>query len=1225
MGPIEVVARLRANSDDMVSGFRRASNAANQFQSNVTGAGTASSKAFGMISRYAMLGAGAMQTAAMAGATMGIRTSMANEQAIISFKTLLGTQERASSMFKDLQNFAAKTPFEFPQLRDAASKLLTTGVAADRVIPIMTALGDSTAAMGTGAEGIQRAVYALQQMNLAGKITGQDMMQLANAGIPAWDALAAAAGMSVAEVKKAVEKGTLQDAVPMLMSGIEKYSGAAMTRVKGMMDEQSKTLTGMMSTLKDTVNIALADMMQPAVAGIKDALPGITTIIQDTFKGLTGPINSMVKTMVAAFEQLLPTLNPIITAISGLLVAALDAAVPLFVKIAELIPQLAPAIGSLAQIITDLAVAFTPLILEVADQMVPAINTFAAAVQAVTGFLAQHKGALETLAPILGGVVAAMIAYNTAAKIGKGIDIVSQFVKAIGVALGYTAAVEAQTAATTEATAAQIGLNTAMVANPVGLVVAAIVGLIATFALLWTKFEGFRNFFKKIWNDIVGVLQIAINKMLGYWEWWINFFIKGINLLIKGWNALPFHKDVKPLKEVNFHLNILGAQVETAGKKASVSAKDMEKFSNAILKMSAAAKAANTEKLKDQYKGLSDVLTKLGTKTPTGGGGIADTGKGMSAAEKAAAKLEKQMKSLRDQIKETYENGIAAAKDKLEQIKNAQNEYAISVSNSITGQATLGTAMSTVTDAISKQQSAYDQFVGVVKDAITNSVSFTKIMEDQKNAAENLAAATKKQADAQSVVAEAQAEVDAITRRLNMTRNRGKRIEYQKDLIEANKKLADAEADLSTATKDVTDAQSESDKAGSGFVSGLEKQVAAAKAFADQLTQLKNLGLNEAAMRQIMSAGAEAGGKIATELIAGGVDTVNKTNSLVDELGKTADSTSSALASKYYTIGKITAGALLDAMDSQTKRATTFAENIKTLIAAGLSQENLTAILNAGAVAGYDIADALVKGGNSTIASANLMQQNLKDSADAAGVQAAKKYYDLGVTLAQNIVDGLVAKWNALKPTLGDMTLPELQKTLTDAKETVQNVTSSLDDVNKTPNLMTGGTTAATTPTPENPYVAAAKMALGSAYSVEQLVAPVSTTSRASVVEQFLGLVNSQFRQSWKTLNGYFNATGIKGMAPLAARKDRWEAFAAANGVPAYAKGGIALGPQLALIGERGPEAVIPLDRLDTGGSQYNITVHAGMGTDGDEVGRQIVNILRQYERRNGKLPITTR
>ena len=70
------------------------------------------------------------------------------------------------------------------------------------------------------------------------------------------------------------------------------------------------------------------------------------------------------------------------------------------------------------------------------------------------------------------------------------------------------------------------------------------------------------------------------------------------------------------------------------------------------------------------------------------------------------------------------------------------------------------------------------------------------------------------------------------------------------------------------------------------------------------------------------------------------------------------------------------------------------------------------------------------------------------------------------------------------------------------------------------------------------------------------------------------------------------------------------------------AKGGIVTGPTNALIGEAGPEAVIPLSGKNAGGmgSTFNITVNAGVGTDGAVVGRQIIDAIRKYERSSGQV-----
>lgn len=80
------------------------------------------------------------------------------------------------------------------------------------------------------------------------------------------------------------------------------------------------------------------------------------------------------------------------------------------------------------------------------------------------------------------------------------------------------------------------------------------------------------------------------------------------------------------------------------------------------------------------------------------------------------------------------------------------------------------------------------------------------------------------------------------------------------------------------------------------------------------------------------------------------------------------------------------------------------------------------------------------------------------------------------------------------------------------------------------------------------------------------------------------------------------------------------------NQLEYFAKGGLVTGPTLGMLGEAGPEVVIPLDRLGSmGGRTINVTINAGMGTDGAEVGRQVVDVLKQYERRNGAIPITVR
>jgi phage-related protein len=72
--------------------------------------------------------------------------------------------------------------------------------------------------------------------------------------------------------------------------------------------------------------------------------------------------------------------------------------------------------------------------------------------------------------------------------------------------------------------------------------------------------------------------------------------------------------------------------------------------------------------------------------------------------------------------------------------------------------------------------------------------------------------------------------------------------------------------------------------------------------------------------------------------------------------------------------------------------------------------------------------------------------------------------------------------------------------------------------------------------------------------------------------------------------------------------------------IPMLAEGGIVEKATLAMIGEAGPEAVVPLDKFNSGGATYNITVNAGLGTNGAEVGREIVAAIKRYERSSGRV-----
>lgn len=222
--------------------------------------------------------AAAAGTAAIAGASIGIQTAAGLEQARIAFTTMLGSGEKADAFLRDLADFAAKTPFEFPELQSAASSLISAGFATEKVIPMMRTLGDVTSGMGTGSEGVKRATVALQQMSAAGRITGEDLNQLRDAGVPVFDLLAAATGRSKEAIADMAAKGKLgKTEMEALFRALE--TGKGLERFSGLMDKQSQSLTGLWSTAKDVLGMGLAQLIEPLIPLLKDGLGGATTFV----------------------------------------------------------------------------------------------------------------------------------------------------------------------------------------------------------------------------------------------------------------------------------------------------------------------------------------------------------------------------------------------------------------------------------------------------------------------------------------------------------------------------------------------------------------------------------------------------------------------------------------------------------------------------------------------------------------------------------------------------------------------------------------------------------------------------------------------------------------------------------------------------------------------------------------------------------------------------------
>lgn len=259
------------------------------------------SRAIDVVQRVGVVAGAALGAAGV----FGVKAAGDFQQTRIAFEGILGSGQKAQAFLSQLRDFAAKTPFEFPELSGAARQLLGVGFAAKDVIPIMTKIGNVTAALGGSAEGVNGVVRALGQMQGKGKASAEELQQISEAipGFSAIKAIAESMGVTTAEAFKLLEKGAVpaDEAIQAILTGMEKFPGAA-----GAMDRQSRTLNGVISTLKDTFRNALVDGIEPFLPGISRGLEGAMPKIQGAVQAsvrFVGNLIAQVRNLVEMFRS----------------------------------------------------------------------------------------------------------------------------------------------------------------------------------------------------------------------------------------------------------------------------------------------------------------------------------------------------------------------------------------------------------------------------------------------------------------------------------------------------------------------------------------------------------------------------------------------------------------------------------------------------------------------------------------------------------------------------------------------------------------------------------------------------------------------------------------------------------------------------------------------------------------------------------------------------------
>jgi len=252
-------------------------------------------------------------TAPFAGAgVMAVSAAAQMEQAQVQFSTMLQSEAKGMQMVKDLIQFAAATPLTTPEVTTAARTLLQFGVEGERVIETLRMLGD---AAGGDSQRFQSMSLAFGQMSAAGRLMGQDLLQMINAGFNPLQEISRTTGKSMGQLKKEMEDGKISAA---MVTAAFRSATSQGGRFFNMMEKQSQTVTGLWSTMRDNASlflVTLGDMIIKQLH-VKDAIKAVSAAAGDVGNWLKS-LSPMAQKAMLAVALIASTLGPLLIVLSA--------------------------------------------------------------------------------------------------------------------------------------------------------------------------------------------------------------------------------------------------------------------------------------------------------------------------------------------------------------------------------------------------------------------------------------------------------------------------------------------------------------------------------------------------------------------------------------------------------------------------------------------------------------------------------------------------------------------------------------------------------------------------------------------------------------------------------------------------------------------------------------------------------------------------------------------
>lgn len=248
-------------------------------------------------------------------ANQALGSASALQQNALALEVMLGSKEKSQKLLSDLTKFASATPFNLTDLQGYTKQLVAYNFSAEEIIPTMKTLGN--VASGVGKDKLPNLVYALGQVRVAGKLTGQDLMMMVNAGVPLLDELSKSLGVSTTKVREMM--GNSQISYKDVENALKNLGGEG-GRWGDLMERQSKTVGGMISNMED-----FRDKIFRVAGGISDSGEiiegGLLDVVGDGLTSILSFISANESKITGFFTNVGIVAGGLINIIQGLVFA----------------------------------------------------------------------------------------------------------------------------------------------------------------------------------------------------------------------------------------------------------------------------------------------------------------------------------------------------------------------------------------------------------------------------------------------------------------------------------------------------------------------------------------------------------------------------------------------------------------------------------------------------------------------------------------------------------------------------------------------------------------------------------------------------------------------------------------------------------------------------------------------------------------------------------------